>query len=46
MSVVDGVSELDTLWFRANYIEGHHLPLKRAGKPDEIAGGRIFPGGP
>jgi 3-oxoacyl-[acyl-carrier protein] reductase len=46
MSVVDGVSELDTLWFRANYIEGHHLPLKRAGKPDEIAGVAYFLAGP
>ena len=46
MSVVDGVSELDTLWFRANYIEGHHLPLKRAGKPDEIAGVAHFLAGP
>jgi 3-oxoacyl-[acyl-carrier protein] reductase len=46
MSVVDGVSELDTPWFRANYIEGHHLPLKRAGKPDEIAGVAYFLAGP
>jgi 3-oxoacyl-[acyl-carrier protein] reductase len=46
MSVVDGVSELDTLWYRANYIEGHHLPLKRAGKPDEIAGVAYFLAGP
>jgi 3-oxoacyl-[acyl-carrier protein] reductase len=46
MSVVDGVSELDTLWFRVNYIEGHHLPLKRAGKPDEIAGVAYFLAGP
>ena len=46
MSVVDGVSELDTPWFRANYIDGHHLPLKRAGKPDEIAGVAYFLAGP
>jgi len=46
MSVVDGVSELDTPWFRANYIEGHHLPLKRAGTPDEIAGVAYFLAGP
>lgn len=46
MSIVDGVSELETPWFRANYIEGHHLPLKRAGKPDEIAGVAYFLAGP
>jgi NAD(P)-dependent dehydrogenase (short-subunit alcohol dehydrogenase family) len=46
MSVVDGVSELDTPWFRANYVEGHHLPLKRPGKPDEIAGVAYFLAGP
>ena len=38
MSVVNGVNELDGEWFRKNYIEGHHLPLKRAGLPEEIAG--------
>lgn len=37
MSVVNGVSELDGEWFRKNYLEGHHLPLKRAGLPEEIA---------
>jgi NAD(P)-dependent dehydrogenase (short-subunit alcohol dehydrogenase family) len=38
MSVVDGVNELETEWFRRNYLEGHHLPLKRAGRPEEVAG--------
>jgi NAD(P)-dependent dehydrogenase (short-subunit alcohol dehydrogenase family) len=38
MSVVNGVDELETEWFRKNYIEGHHLPLRRAAQPEEIAG--------
>lgn len=46
MSVVDGVSELSTEWFRRNYVEGHHLPLKRAGRPEEIAGVAWFLAGP
>jgi NAD(P)-dependent dehydrogenase (short-subunit alcohol dehydrogenase family) len=46
MSVVDGVNELDGEWFKKNYIEGHHLPLKRAGEPQEIAGVAFFLAGP
>ncbi len=46
MSVVDGVNELEGEWFRCNYIEGHHLPLKRAGQPEEIAGVAAFLAGP
>lgn len=42
MSVVNGVNELESEWFRQNYVEGHHLPLKRAGQPDEIAGVAYF----
>jgi 3-oxoacyl-[acyl-carrier protein] reductase len=42
----DGVNELDTEWFRANYVEGHHLPLRRAGRPEEIAGVAAFLAGP
>ncbi|HTL56606.1 MAG TPA: SDR family oxidoreductase [Candidatus Limnocylindrales bacterium] len=38
----DGVNELETEWFRKNYVEGHHLPLKRAGRPEEIAGVAAF----
>jgi len=38
MSVVDGVNELESEWFRKNYIDGHHLPLRRAAQPEEIAG--------
>ena len=42
----DGVNELQTDWFRANYLEGHHLPLRRAGRPEEIAGVAAFLAGP
>jgi 3-oxoacyl-[acyl-carrier protein] reductase len=42
----DGVNELETEWFRANYVEGHHLPLRRAGRPEEIAGVAAFLAGP
>jgi 3-oxoacyl-[acyl-carrier protein] reductase len=38
MCVVNGVDELQTDWFRSNYVVGHHLPLRRAGQPEEIAG--------
>ncbi len=38
MSVVDGINELESEWFRKNYVEGHHLPLRRAAQPKEIAG--------
>jgi 3-oxoacyl-[acyl-carrier protein] reductase len=46
MSVVDGVNELDTEWFQRNYVEGHHLPLRRPGRPEEIAGVAWFLAGP
>ena len=46
MSIVNGVNELETEWFRRNYVEGHHLPLKRAGRPEEIAGVAWFLAGP
>jgi 3-oxoacyl-[acyl-carrier protein] reductase len=46
MSIVNGVSELESEWFKKNYVEGHHLPLKRAGQPEEIAGVAFFLAGP
>jgi NAD(P)-dependent dehydrogenase (short-subunit alcohol dehydrogenase family) len=46
MSVVDGVNELKGDWFRQNYVEGHHLPLKRAAQPEEIASVAFFLAGP
>lgn len=42
MSIVDGKSELESDWFRQNYIDGHHLPLRRAAAPEEIAGVAFF----
>lgn len=46
MSSASGSSELETDWFRSDYIEGRHLPLRRAGKPEEIAGVLYFLCGP
>ncbi len=46
MSVVDGVSELEGDWFQRNYVEGHHLPLRRAGQPEEVVGVAFFLAGP
>ena len=47
MSVTsDGVNELETEWFRQNYVEGRHLPLRRAARPEEIAGPALFLAGP
>jgi 3-oxoacyl-[acyl-carrier protein] reductase len=34
----DGKDELDSEWFYENYVKNDHLPLKRAGKPEEVAG--------
>lgn len=42
MSVTDGINEIDTKWFRDNYVDGQHLPLRRAGYPGEVAGVALF----
>jgi NAD(P)-dependent dehydrogenase (short-subunit alcohol dehydrogenase family) len=42
MSIVNGQNELEGEWFRKNYVEGHHLPLRRAAEPEEIAGVAFF----
>lgn len=42
----DGVNEIETDWFRDNYVKGNRLPLRRAGKPEEIAGVALFLAGP
>jgi NAD(P)-dependent dehydrogenase (short-subunit alcohol dehydrogenase family) len=34
----NGKNEMDTDWFKDNYIKYDHLPLKRAAEPEEIAG--------
>ena len=47
MSVkADGKNEVDTAWFKDNYIKYDHLPLKRAANPEEIAGVAWFLAGP
>jgi NAD(P)-dependent dehydrogenase (short-subunit alcohol dehydrogenase family) len=46
MSVVNGVSELDSDWFKQNYVVGNHLALRRAGAPEEVAGVFFFLAGP
>lgn len=42
MSIVEGESELESAWFKQNYVQGHHLPLSRAARPEEIAGVAFF----
>ena len=37
MSVVDGVDELDSEWFRSIYVENERLPLRRAAQSAEVA---------
>lgn len=46
MGVENGVNIVDTPWFQENYVAGHHLPLRRAGTPDEVAGAAAFLVGP
>lgn len=42
MSIVNGVDETEGEWFKDNYVRGHHLPLKRAGQPEEVASVAYF----
>jgi len=42
----NGRNELETEWFYDNYVRYDHLPLKRAGKPEEVAGVAWFLAGP
>ncbi|MFC7524051.1 SDR family NAD(P)-dependent oxidoreductase [Parapedobacter sp. GCM10030251] len=42
----DGRNELESEWFADNYVKYGHLPLKRAGKPEEVAGVVYFLAGP
>lgn len=38
----DGKNELDSKWFYENYVKGNHLALRRAGRPEEVAGVAFF----
>src|SRR5690625_3181450 len=38
----NGENEIETKWFADNYINGGHLPLRRAATPKEIAGVALF----
>lgn len=38
MSSASGSSELESEWFLREYVNGRHLPLRRAGRPKEVAG--------
>jgi 3-oxoacyl-[acyl-carrier protein] reductase len=42
MSVVDGKNELETDWFRDNYVKSQRIPLRRAADPEEIASVAFF----
>jgi 3-oxoacyl-[acyl-carrier protein] reductase len=42
MSIVDGQNELESEWFKDNYLNNQHLPMRRAAEPSEIAGVAFF----
>lgn len=42
----NGENEIESEWFYDNYIKYNHLPLKRAGLPEEVAGVAYFLAGP
>lgn len=42
MSIKDGENELESQWFKDNYVNGDHLPTRRAAEPEEIAGVALF----
>ncbi|WP_322506595.1 SDR family oxidoreductase [Anaerolinea sp.] len=46
ISVVNDVNELQSEWFQQNYVQGHHLPLRRAAQSEEVAGVAYFLAGP
>jgi NAD(P)-dependent dehydrogenase (short-subunit alcohol dehydrogenase family) len=37
MCIVNGISELDSDWFKSGYLRGGRLPIGRAANPAEIA---------
>ncbi len=42
MSVTDGVDELESEWFKKNYVEARRIPMARAAQPEEIASAILF----
>ena len=42
MSVTDGVDELESEWFKRNYVEARRIPMARAAQPEEIASAILF----
>lgn len=42
MSVYNGVNELESEWFKKNYVESRRIPLARAGDSAEIAAAILF----
>jgi len=42
MSRATGINELETGWFRENFIKNGRIPLRRAAQPDEIARAILF----
>jgi NAD(P)-dependent dehydrogenase (short-subunit alcohol dehydrogenase family) len=46
MSSASGADELKSEWFIRDYVEGRHLPLRRAARPEEIASVAWFLAGP
>lgn len=42
MGITEGVNIVDTEPFIRDYVQGHHLPLRRAGRPQEVAGVALF----
>lgn len=42
MSVYEGVNELESEWFKKNYVEGRRIPLARPAEPAEIAPAILF----
>ncbi len=42
MSIVDGENELESQWFKENYVNSNRLPLRRAAEAQEVAGVALF----
>lgn len=42
MSFYNGVSELESDWFKRFYVEARKIPMARAGRPEEIASAILF----